>query len=821
MMQTCACHSPSPLLSVPVLRSPDAAITLLVKQVLSVHRLVLTGSPIQNSLTELWSIFDFIFPGKLGTLPIFEDEFAFPILNGGYTSATPVQIQLAYKCALILRDLINPYILRRTKADVAQHLPPKTEQVLFCNLTPKQHDCYRKFLDAHAKDISEIMDGKTSLFRVIHYLRKISNHPDLLQLKVKQSANARRRAARDDDDGVNDDSELTESSPDYGSVERSGKMKVVQQVLRMWHEQGHRCLIFSQTRQMLDILEKFVRAAGYNYRRVDGATSIKQRLPLIDEFNHDSRIFIMLLTTRAGGLGVNLTGADRVILYDPDWNPSTDGQARERAYRIGQQRSVTVYRLITRGCIEEKVYHRQIWKQFLTDKVLRDPKQKRFFSNQDIKDLFTLAPLAHAATSAKKRAHNETADIFKGAGGEIDKEQIVAQEREREYQQFLATQRQKMEAERLAAVNAAPVDLEEGEIPPEEPPASAPLDAAAAAGPLPPPSAAPPPSRGQVDLDSDPALDLAAYDSGSDDPPADPSKSASDDNRILAALFSREGIQSAMDHDAILGASSQQEKAVIAGLAAKVAERAVQALKKSRQAMRDAPVNAPTWTGRSGVTGAPPGMADSAPRPRFGTTTRRPVASFTPSSSPTDESLASARLRPPSFEDRTSSVTAEESKHFDSTVSGFALTAPTAAAAAGRIGIGGGGGSAGLLARMRARNQVSSAMASHTGVSDDALVRMQEGAAASSSPTSTAALDKPSQLASSLRSTLLSHPGGLTSAELVSLFSSQIGALESDKLVFRQLLRSVAVLVGKKTSADRTNGNNGTTPRWQIKDEFR
>lgn len=320
------------------IRNPDAAVTLLCKQFLSVHRLILTGSPISNHLTELWSLFDFVFPGKLGTLPVFEDEFASPILNGGYTSATPVQIQLAYKCALILRDLINPFILRRSKVDVAQHLPPKTEQVLFCNLTPDQHAIYQHYLDQNARDIADIVKGKMSLFRVIHYLRKIANHPDLLQLKVQRKTvdqngrvvagkSARQRRLEEEEDDRMLDHPLL---PDYGSVNRSGKMQVVQQVLRMWKTQGHRCLLFSQTRQMLDILEKFVRGEGYNYRRVDGSTSIKTRMPIIDEFNKDTHIFIMLITTRAGGLGVSLTGADRVILYDPDWNPQSQ-QHMQRA----------------------------------------------------------------------------------------------------------------------------------------------------------------------------------------------------------------------------------------------------------------------------------------------------------------------------------------------------------------------------------------------------------------------------------------------------------------------------------------------------------
>lgn len=157
------------------IRNPDAAITLVCKQLLSVHRMVLTGAPIQNNLVELWSLFDFVFPGKLGTLPVFEDEFCFPILQGGYTNASPVQVQSAYRCASVLRELINPYVLRRNKADVAQHLPAKTEQVLFVNLSDKQRDVYKEFLKSEV--VQETIDGRGSLFKAIHLLRKICNHP--------------------------------------------------------------------------------------------------------------------------------------------------------------------------------------------------------------------------------------------------------------------------------------------------------------------------------------------------------------------------------------------------------------------------------------------------------------------------------------------------------------------------------------------------------------------------------------------------------------------------------------------------------------------
>ncbi|KAA8543382.1 hypothetical protein F0562_021123 [Nyssa sinensis] len=311
------------------IRNPNAEVTLICKQLQTVHRIIMTGAPIQNKLSELWSLFDFVFPGKLGVLPIFEAEFAVPISVGGYANASPLQVSTAYRCAVVLRDLIMPYLLRRMKADVNAHLPKKTEHVLFCSLTAVQRSVYRAFLAS--SDVEQIFDGNRNSLYGIDVMRKICNHPDLLE---------REHSCR---------------NLDYGNPERSGKMKVVAQVLKVWKEQGHRVLLFAQTQQMLDILENFLIAGGYNYRRLDGLTPIKQRMALIDEFNGTDDVFIFILTTKVGGLGTNLTGANRVIIFDPDWNPSTDMQARERAWRIGQTRDVTVYRLITRGTIEEKI----------------------------------------------------------------------------------------------------------------------------------------------------------------------------------------------------------------------------------------------------------------------------------------------------------------------------------------------------------------------------------------------------------------------------------------------------------------------------------
>ncbi|XP_047959154.1 protein CHROMATIN REMODELING 8 isoform X1 [Salvia hispanica] len=346
------------------IRNPNAEVTLVCKQLQTVHRVIMTGAPIQNKLSELWSLFDFVFPGKLGVLPVFEAEFAVPISVGGYANATPLQVSTAYRCAVVLRDLILPYLLRRMKADVDAHLTKKTEHVLFCSLTHEQRSVYRAFLAS--SEVEQIFDGSRNSLYGIDVMRKICNHPDLLER------------------------EHSHGNPDYGNFKRSGKMKVVAEVLNAWKDQGHRVLLFAQTTQMLDIMENFLVASGYIYRRMDGMTPVKQRMALIDEFNNTDDVFIFILTTKVGGLGTNLTGANRVIIFDPDWNPSTDMQARERAWRIGQKKDVTVYRLITRGTIEEKVYQRQIYKHFLTNKILKNPQQRRFFKARDMKDLFIL-----------------------------------------------------------------------------------------------------------------------------------------------------------------------------------------------------------------------------------------------------------------------------------------------------------------------------------------------------------------------------------------------------------------------------------------------
>ena len=576
------------------IRNPDADVTICAKQLQTVHRLIMTGAPIQNRLSELWSLFDFCFPGKLGTLPVFQAEFAAPIQVGGYANASEQQVVTAFRCATTLKDLISPFLLRRMKADVNIALPAKTEQVLFCPMTSDQREAYRAYV--HSRDVEEILEGRREALSGIDVLRKIVNHPDLLERQTKAT------------------------HVDYGNAERSGKQMVTMKVLSLWREQKHRALLFSQTQQMLDILEAAVADAGYVYRRMDGTTPVQHRMRLIDEFNSDENVFVFLLTTKVGGLGVNLTGADRVLLFDPDWNPSTDAQARERAWRIGQRKEVTVYRLVTAGTIEEKVYHRQIYKEFLTSKVLRDPKQRRFFKAKDLADLFAWEEDARRGgdDGGDGGAAIETAELFAEVEGEL---------RAADFERgdgAASSSREEEDGEIADATNDdEPNGAEKNAWDPSAVPGSATTGRNA---------------RKKHAPGGFRVADAPSSISGGDD--------GEGDAAIMRSLFGGGGgggggtIRGAMNHDAIVNASGGRDHLVGGSAAAeadRVARRAHAAVTQSGRARLASNVAVPTWTGRSGAAGAPQGAQAARAVGRFGRRAEGAPSGFEPGTTPSTQ----------------------------------------------------------------------------------------------------------------------------------------------------------------------------------------
>ena len=524
------------------IRNPNTAITIYCKELRTPNRVILSGTPMQNNMVELWSLFDFVFPMRLGTLVNFRNQFDIPIRQGGYANASNLQVQTAFKCAETLKDAISPYLLQRFKVDVAADLPKKSEQVLFCKLTKLQREDYRRFLASG--DMDAIMRGKRQVLYGIDILRKICNHPDLQdhkRLSIK-------------------------SSYDYGNPAKSGKMQVVGSLLELWKDTGHKTLLFAQHRIMLDILEKYVRSmSGMKYRRMDGNTPIQLRQTMVDEFNTDPDLHVFLLTTKVGGLGVNLTGADRVIIYDPDWNPSTDLQARERAWRLGQKREVTIYRLMTAGTIEEKIYHRQIFKQFLTNKILKDPKQRQTFHLSDLHDLFSLGT---------EGAPTETSNLFRNAEVKFssDKQAELSNDQPRNN----ASSSSNADGNGLTSIEALPgisaVEQFAGEL------------------------------KEESDANKDP-------------------NSTNSEARMMEGIFARSGIHSALEHDTIIsgGKNISADPALVEAEARKVAAEAARELRRAGEVARTVPVGTPTWTGQFGVSGRP---QETTPQRAFGGSSR-------------------------------------------------------------------------------------------------------------------------------------------------------------------------------------------------------
>lgn len=523
------------------IRNPNTAITIYCKELRTPNRVILSGTPMQNNLIELWSLFDFVFPMRLGTLINFRQAFEVPIKLGGYANATNLQVLTATKCAETLKAAISPYLLQRLKVDVASDLPKKSEQVLFCKLTKPQREAYERFLAS--EEMTSILKGSRQSLYGIDILRKICNHPDLLDPGLK-------------------------GKPGYkwGNPNKSGKMQVVKALLEMWKRFGHKTLLFSQGVQMLNIIEDFVRGLdGFNYLRMDGATNIKDRQNLVDRFNNDPNLHVFLLTTKVGGLGVNLTGANRVIIFDPDWNPSTDVQARERAWRLGQKKEVTIYRLMTAGTIEEKIYHRQIFKQFLTNKILKDPKQRQTFQMKDLYDLFTLGTTENGTT--------ETGEMFKGT--EVQFEESPKPAPPEEYTTLENTNEAAAIQHDVVKQGVVRPDSEDNHV------------------------------QGDADAEVRNLTGVASLETFRGDPAEE--KPSSDESRLMEGIFARSGVHSALEHDQIINGKKKlaADRNMLEREAKKIAAVAAAELRRAGEAASTIVPGTVTWTGEFGSAGRP------------------------------------------------------------------------------------------------------------------------------------------------------------------------------------------------------------------------
>uniref|UniRef100_A0A8C1WAP8 Chromodomain helicase DNA binding protein 4 n=1 Tax=Cyprinus carpio TaxID=7962 RepID=A0A8C1WAP8_CYPCA len=305
------------------------------------HKLLLTGTPLQNNLEELFHLLNFLTPERFHNLEGFLEEFA--------DIAKEDQIKK-------LHDMLGPHMLRRLKADVFKHMPSKTELIVRVELSPMQKKYYKYILTRNFEALNTRGGGnQVSLLNVVMDLKKCCNHPYLFPTAANEAPKM--------PNGMYDGSALTKAS---------GKLMLLFKMLKKLKEGGHRVLIFSQMTKMLDLLEDFLENEGYKYERIDGGVTGGMRQEAIDRFNAPGAPqFVFLLSTRAGGLGINLATADTVIIYDSDWNPHNDIQAFSRAHRIGQNKKVMIYRFVTKASVEERITQVAKKKMMLTHLVVR------------------------------------------------------------------------------------------------------------------------------------------------------------------------------------------------------------------------------------------------------------------------------------------------------------------------------------------------------------------------------------------------------------------------------------------------------------------
>ncbi|XP_056225043.1 chromodomain-helicase-DNA-binding protein 3 isoform X2 [Seriola aureovittata] len=305
------------------------------------HKLLLTGTPLQNNLEELFHLLNFLTPNRFNNLEGFLEEFA--------DISKEDQIKK-------LHDLLGPHMLRRLKADVFKNMPAKTELIVRVELSPMQKKYYKLILTKNFEALNSKGGGnQVSLLNIMMDLKKCCNHPYLFPVASME--------AQKTPSGAYEGSALTKAS---------GKLMLLQKMLRKLKEQGHRVLVFSQMTKMLDLLEDFLDYEGYKYERIDGGITGALRQEAIDRFNAPGACqFCFLLSTRAGGLGINLATADTVVIFDSDWNPHNDIQAFSRAHRIGQANKVMIYRFVTRASVEERITQVAKRKMMLTHLVVR------------------------------------------------------------------------------------------------------------------------------------------------------------------------------------------------------------------------------------------------------------------------------------------------------------------------------------------------------------------------------------------------------------------------------------------------------------------
>lgn len=385
------------------LKNKDSKILKILQSLEIEKKIVLSGTPIQNDLEEFFTIIDFINPGILGSFNMFKKEFIAPIMRSRDVNAkyNDMIMEMGKSKSTELIEMTKKFILRRTNEILSQYLPPKVDLIIFCKPTSEQILAFQQVLTQGRFNFNQ-MTFNSSL-GLITLFKKICNSTSLLNSDAyyKERVNQKKNLiARSDSN--------------------SGKLKVLMSLLdQVKNFTEEKVVIISNYTQTLDIIESLCSSEGYITVRLDGSTSTKLRDKIVTSFNQDPAIFIFLLSAKSGGVGLNLIGASRLVLYDNDWNPSIDLQAMSRIHRDGQKKPCFIYRLVTTGCIDEKILQRQLMKIALSKKFLGDGtggsnnNEDDLFQQDELKDLFTIN------TSTKSNTHDLICSC-NGEGMELD-----------------------------------------------------------------------------------------------------------------------------------------------------------------------------------------------------------------------------------------------------------------------------------------------------------------------------------------------------------------------------------------------------------------
>ena len=351
-----------------------------IKSLNTQRRIILSGTPIQNDLTEFYVMVDFVNPGLLGKYSTFKKQFENPILRSRQPGASSKDIEKGEARTEELAVVTSMFIIRRTAEILTKYLPTKTEYILFCKPTSAQASVYKTILSSPL--FGNALGNSDTSLQLINFLKKVCNSPSLLQAKNVEEAQNQTIAGL-----------LSDISPSLLQFPgASGKLQVLDSLLHhLYLANSEKVVLVSNYTSTLDILGNLLSSLSYPFLRLDGSVPSGKRQSLVDRFNRSNSrsCFAFLLSAKAGGMGLNLIGASRLILFDVDWNPATDAQAMARIHRDGQTKPCKVYRLLTLGALDEKIFQRQVTKVGLADSVLDNKAGISSYTRDELRDLFS------------------------------------------------------------------------------------------------------------------------------------------------------------------------------------------------------------------------------------------------------------------------------------------------------------------------------------------------------------------------------------------------------------------------------------------------